>query len=123
MLDRLLLFCCYGDCRFILYPLISLIGRSGLKTQVYPGIPAAFHPRQFEAFEKQSLRGVSFLGAYHDRSFFIALHLYTSRKAEKDGKLPASYHDLAALCISAGVSIMLFGRRGLDYLWPASYQR
>ena len=52
-------------------------------------------------------------------AFFIALYLYTSspKKAEKDGKLPASYHDLAALCIS-GVYHAVW-KTGTDYLWPA----
>lgn len=111
---------------FILYPLVSLIGRSVFKNGMFT---LEYYRLLFTRASLKLLKNSLWVASVSSvltmtGAFFIALHLYTSspKRTEKDGKLPASYHDLATLCVSAGVYHAVW-KTGTDYLWPASYQR
>ena len=110
MLDRLLLFLLLvGIAVFILYPLVSLIGRSVFKNGMFT---LEYYRLLFTRASLKLLKN----------SLWVASVSSVLTMTGKDGKLPASYHDLATLCVSAGVYHAVW-KTGTDYLWPASYQR
>lgn len=117
MLDRLLLFLLLaGIVIFILYPLISLIGRSLFKDGVFTleyyrqlATPSAFRLMKNSLWVASLSSVFTLLGA-----FFIALYAYVSG-AEKRKRIQNALllTMISPPFVSALAFIMLFGRRGL----------
>ena len=117
MLDRLLLFLLLaGIVVFILYPLVSLIGRSVFKNGMFT---LEYYRLLFTRASLKLLKNSLWVASVSSvltmtGAFFIALYLYTSspkRRKRMENCLLLTM--IAPPFVSALAFIMLFGRRGL----------
>lgn len=117
MLDRLLLFLLLaGIAVFILYPLVSLIGRSVFKNGMFT---LEYYRLLFTRASLKLLKNSLWVASVSSvltmtGAFFIALHLYTSspkRRKRMENCLLLTM--ISPPFVSALAFIMLFGRRGL----------